>query len=149
MSSSEINCDLINTFSIEKVCQSSNFLKNLQAVIQSHPDETARNFGMSIIYLLDEEHDKALEYLESIAQKNPNISLIQLRIAEIFIYRNDYRTAITYLEKVLELDNEDLTAKFWLCLSYYMLGEAEKAKFSTKSLKESIFLLQMTKSNWI
>jgi hypothetical protein len=58
-------------FSLEKACQSASYRLNLQEVIQTHPSESARNPGLSILCLFNDEKEKALEYLEVLAHKNP------------------------------------------------------------------------------
>lgn len=59
----ELGCEKTSAFSIEEACRSSNMMRNLRSVIEAHPDECAKNFGMSIMYLINEEHDKMLECL--------------------------------------------------------------------------------------
>ncbi len=124
-----------NVFSIEKVCQSHNLIKNLREVIDSHPDETAKNFGMAIMHLIYDNYDKILACLEFVAERHPNIPLIQRRIAEIHIRRNNFQTAIPYLEKALELNKKDMTAKIWLSLSYYAAGNEKKSQVKFEMLK--------------
>ena len=138
----------VNAFSIEKACKSSNLIKNLREVVESHPDETAKNFGMAIIHLIYDNYDKMLACFEFIAKRNPNIPLIQRRIAEIHIHRSNFKAAIPYLEKVLELEEEDMTAKIWLSLSYFVTGDLKKAKSSLKCLKGYIFMMHAANSNW-
>lgn len=110
MPDSKIPCEKPTSFSIEKACKSHNLLKNLRAVVESHQDESAKNLGMSILHLLNDDFSKMLDCLQSLAQAHPEIGLINRRIAEIYINRNDFETAITYLEKALTIDKEDLTA---------------------------------------
>lgn len=145
----EKNEGAVETFSIEKACKSNNFLRNLQYVIESHPDESAKNWGMSILHLLNDNYDKMLACLKFIAVQHPNIALIQRRIAEFYIHRNNYQAAIPYLEKTLELSEEDMTAKIWLNLSYYATGNEKKAKSCLKSLKGYIFLMHAANNNWL
>lgn len=82
--------ELGSDFSIECACRSSNLLQNLQNIIQSHPNNTAQNFGMSVIHLIEGEPDKMINCLELIIKENPNISLLHRRIAEVFINKDDY-----------------------------------------------------------
>lgn len=138
-----------NVFSIEKACKSHNLIKNLRSVIESHQDETAKNFGLSIMHLIFDNYDKMLACLEFVAQQHPDIPLIQRRIAEIHIHRSNFKAAIPHLEKVLELEEEDMTAKVWLSLSYYATGNEKKAKSSLKGLKGYIFMMHATNSNWL
>lgn len=138
-----------NVFSIESACKSHNLIKNLRFVIESHPDETAKNFGMSIMHLIYDNYDKMLACLEFIAQQHPDIPLIQRRIAEIHIHRNDFHAAIPFLEKVLELEEEDMTAKVWLSLSYFVTGNEKKAKSNLKCLKGHVFMMYAANSNWL
>ena len=149
MSESETNSQKTKDFSIEKVCKSHNLINNLRSVIESHPDEIAKNFGMAVIHLIYDNYDKMLACLEFVAQQYPDISLIQKRIAEIHIHRNNFQEAIPYLEKVLELEGGDMTAKIWLTLSYYATGNEKKAKSSLKCLKGYIFMMHAANSNWL
>ncbi|MGC2234681.1 MAG: tetratricopeptide repeat protein [Pyrinomonadaceae bacterium] len=136
-------------FSIECACRSSNLLKNLRNIIQSHPSNTAQKFGMSIIHLIEGDSEKMLNCLEFIIGENPNISLLHRRIAEVFINNNDYQQAIIHLENALEADEEDLTAKFWLGLSYFEIGNTKKARAILRELKEHVFHLSVMDNNWL
>jgi len=138
----------IQTFSIERVCKSSNFLKNLREIIDSHPDESAKNLGMSIMHLLNDDYGKMLECLKLLVQNHPDVPLIHRRIAEIYINQDDYETAVPHLEKALKLDKEDLTTKIWLGLSYFATGNEKKAKVCLGLLKGDVFLLHAANSNW-
>lgn len=138
-----------NDFSLECACRSNNLLKNLRNIIQTHPNNIAQNFGMSIIHLIEGDSDKMVNCLESIIAENPNISLLHRRIAEVFINNNDYKQAIIHLENALEADKEDLTAKVWLSLSYFETGNVKKAGAILTELKEYLFHLNVTSNNWI
>lgn len=145
---SRIQGEVSNSFSLETVCKSSNFIKNLREIIETHPDDGAKNLGLSIIHLLYGNYDKVLNCLDIIASQHPDIPLIQRRIAEIYIYRNNFQAAIPYLEKVLELNEEDMTAQIWLNLSYFVTGETKKARANLKLLKSFVFSLNAKESNW-
>lgn len=147
MSDLKITREKPNSFSIEKACKSHNLLKNLQAVIESHQDESAKNFGMAILHLLNSDFTEMTKCLKALAQAHPEVGLINRRIAEIYINQNDFETAIAYLEKALELDKEDVTAKIWLGLGYFEIGNEEKAKTYLKSLSKNIFMLYAANSN--
>lgn len=136
-------------FDLEKACQSNKLLKNLQEVVQSHQSEIASNFGMSIIYLIEDENDKILTCLNFLIKECPEIPLLHRRVAEVFIRKDDYKQAIPHLEKAIKLDSEDLTAKVWLSLSYFKIGEQKKALLSLEDLKTHIFVLHVTDSNWL
>lgn len=147
MPESEKSCKKTNDFSIEKACKSYNKLNNLRDVVESHQDESAKNLGLSIVYLLNNDFSKVLESLKYLAQTHPDIGLIDRRIAEIYINQNNFEAAVNYLEKAVELDKDDLTAKFWLSLGYFAIGNKKKAEIYLKSLRENVFLLQATDSN--
>lgn len=72
-------------FSLEKVCRSDNFLKNLLEIIETCSDKIAFQFGSSIIHFILNNYDKMLSYLESLAESFPNISLFHRRIVEGYI----------------------------------------------------------------
>ncbi len=148
MSETEMKRETSNAFSLEKICRSSNLLENLREVVLSHPDETAKNLGLSVVYLLENKYDQALDCLRRLAEENHKIPLIHRRIAEIFVDREDFRKAVVHLKRVLELDKEDLTAQIWLSLSYYKLGDAERGEIVFQSLKDSVFLLRAADSSW-
>jgi len=135
-------------FSLEEACKSANYLNNLQEIAQTHPCESARTFGMSIISIIDEEYEKSLEYLELLAQNNPNITLLHQRIAEFCIDMKKYEQAIVHLEKVIELENQNLTARVWLCLMYYAVGEIKKATKSFEYIKEFVYKIRIKTRNW-
>lgn len=135
-------------FSLEETCKSTSYFANLREVIRTHPCDSARNLGMSIITAFNEETEIALEYLESLVQDNPEIPLLHRRIAEFYIDSNKFEEAVIHLEKVIELQTKDLTARFWLCLIYLLQGEKEKAKEPFKYLKDFIYQLQVTTKTW-
>jgi hypothetical protein len=51
------------------------------------------------------------------------------------------------LEKDLELEQEDMIAKIWLNLSYFVTGEVKKVKANLKSLKGFIFGVEDENTN--
>lgn len=135
-------------FSLEETCKSTSYLANLREVIQTHPCDSARNLGLSIITAFNEETEIALEHLKSLVRENPEIPLLHRRIAEFYIDGNEFEEAIIHLEKVIELQTKDLTARFWLCLIYLLRGEKEKAKEPFKYLKDFIYQLQVITKTW-
>lgn len=137
-----------NAFSIETICQSDNFIRNLFEVIESHQNETAVQFGKSIIYFIEDDFKNMLQCLEYLIELFPNITLLHRRIAEVHIYENNYQKAVPHLEKVIELDKKDLTAKVWLNLSYFKMGKAKKANDSLSELKKLVFILTVKERNY-
>lgn len=137
-----------NDFSLECACRSNNLLKNLRNVIQTHPNKAAQKFGMSIIHLIEGDSNKMVNCLESVIAENPNISLLHRRIAEVCINNDDYKQAIIHLENALKADEEDLTAKIWLSLSYFEVGNKDKAGAILTELKEHVFHLNVMSNNW-
>lgn len=137
------------SFSIESVCESSNYLSNLQQVIQSHPNQTAKNFGLSVIYLLKSDYDKTINYLKSLIQEFPDVPLFHRRMGEVYIVRKEYKKAIPYFEKAIEIDSGDLTSITWLSLSYFVTGECEKGLAKLKALEDHITILAVEDSNWL
>lgn len=136
-------------FDLEKACQSNKLLKNLREVIQSHQSEIASKFGMSIIHLIEDEHEEIPDCLNFLINECPEVSLIHRRLGEVFIRKDDYKQAIPHLEKAIKLDSEDLTAKVWLSLSYFKVGEQKKALSSLEDLKGHVFVLHVKDSNWL
>lgn len=134
--------ETLNDFSLTTTCQSSNILKNLLDIIETHPSEAAVNFGRSIIYFIVDDYGKSLNYLEILSEKYPNIPLLHHRIAEILIKSSEYKKATFHLEKVLEFDKENLTAKIWLCLSYFKLCDTVKACELLNELNNFVFVLK-------
>ena len=139
MTDSKLKTEPAITFSLDKVCRSDKFLKSLWGLVQSHPDKTAKNFGMSILHLFGWEFDAMLTCLETLIAENPHNSILHRRMGEVFIHKKDYRRAISYLEKAVALDKENLTAKMWLCLSYFKTGDKDEADKISENLRESIF----------
>lgn len=135
-------------FSLEETCKSTSYFANLREVIDTHPCDSARNLGMSIITAFNEETEVALEHLQSLVLDNPEIPLLHRRIAEFYIDGNKFEEAAVHLEKVIELQTKDLTARFWLCLIYLLQGEKEKAKEPFKYLKDYIYQLQVNTKTW-
>lgn len=149
MVKSETDSDEKIAFSMEKACRSNNLIRNLRVIIETHQDENARNLGMSLIHLLNGNHDKALECLEYLAINHPDIAVLHRKLSEIFIYQNDFEKAVQHLEKALKLDKEDQTTKIWLGLINYEIGNEKKAKICFDSLKEDVFFLQAANTNWL
>lgn len=139
----------IMSFSIESICESSNYLNNLQQVIQSHPNQTAKKFGLSVIHLLKSDYDETIDYLKSLIKEFPNVSLFYRRIGEVYIVRKDYKKAISYFEKAIEVNSEDLTSVTWLSLSYFAAGECEKGLAKLKTLEDHVTILCVEDSNWL
>jgi predicted Zn-dependent protease len=136
-------------FDLEKACRSNKLLKNLREVVQSHQSEIASKFGMSIIHLIEDEPDKIPDCLNFLIEEYPEVPLIHRRLGEVFIRKDDYKQAIPHLEQAVKLDDEDLTAKVWLGLSYFKIGEQKKAASSLEDLKSHIFVLHATDGNWL
>lgn len=130
-------------FSLEEACKSNSYLANLTEIVQTHSCESARNLGLAILSGFNDESEKAVELLESLVKKNPNISLLHQRIAEFCIDSDNYKKAVFHLEKVIELQDQNLTARFWLCLIYHSQGNAEKAKDTFEYLKKLVYRLQV------
>lgn len=141
--------ELKNCFSLEKVCEADNFVKNLLEIIETHSSESASQFGQSIIYYILEDFDKMLNHLEPLSESFPNIALLHRRIAEGHIYQNDFSKAVSHLEKAIELDNKDLTSKVWLILICFMIGETKQAKIKFQELTKLIFVLQVSEVSFI
>ena len=96
MSEHETKREPSKSFSLEKACRSSNLFENLQEVVTSHPDEAAKNFGLSVMYLLENKNNQALDCLKRLAEEYHKIPLIQQRIAEIFVDREDFHKAVVH-----------------------------------------------------
>lgn len=135
-------------FSLERACQSYSYLTNLQEIVETHPNELARNFGMAIISSLDERNEESLQQLELLAEVNPNIPLVHQRIAEFCIALGRYEQAIVHLEKVIELENQNLTARFWLCLLYHLTNKTKQAKSSLDILKKLVYGIRVKFIDW-
>jgi tetratricopeptide (TPR) repeat protein len=130
-------------FSLEEACKSTNYVANLREIVQTHSCESARNLGLAILSGFNDENEKAVELLELLVKKNPNISLLHQRIAEFCIDSNNYKKAVFHLEKVIELQKQDITARFWLCLIYHWQGNTEKAQTTFEYLKKFVYRLQV------
>jgi len=147
MPKSETICEKMSDFSIEEACKSNNLLSNLITVVKSHPDDSAKQLGLSILFLIQEEHGKMLDCLNILARKFPEVASLHRRIAEVYINQGDFVTAVPHLEKALKLNNHDMTAKIWLGLSYYATGN-KKAETCLSLLKSDVFLLHAANVNW-
>jgi tetratricopeptide (TPR) repeat protein len=130
-------------FSLEEACKSNSYFANLREIVQTHSCESARNLGLAILSGFNDESEKAVELLELLVKKNPNISLLHQRIAEFCIDSDNYKKAVFHLEKVIELQNQDVTARFWLCLIYHSQGNTEKAKNTFEYLKKFVYRLRV------
>lgn len=146
--STEKSCERTKTFSIERACESPNFVKNLSDIIETHPDENARNFGMSIIHLLSRNYNETLKYLEFLTETHPNISLLHRRIGEVYISQDKFETAAAHLEEALKLE-KDFTVLFWLGLIHNKLGNENKANICFDVLKDDVFFLHASNHNWV
>lgn len=146
MRKSETKNKTEKVFSLEKVCHSKNFIKNLTEIIETHPSETASQFGKSIIHFILDEYDEMLRCLETLSESFPDLPLIHRRIAEGYIYKGEYSKAAVHLEKVLNLDKKDLTAKVWLALIYSKIGNSKGAESAFVDLSKLVFVLDVAEN---
>ena len=142
MKESKIIAETTKILSLEDICRSDDVVKNLLDIIESHPDETVGNFGRSIIYFIEDDYEKTVSYLESLIQQFPDIVLLRNRLAQTFISKNDFEKPIVHLEKVLELDNNNLTSKIWLTLSYFKVGNTPKENKYLNDLRRFVYILK-------
>lgn len=148
MTNFENETELDQCFSLEKICRSDNFIKNLLEIIETHPNESASRFGLSIIHFILDDYDKMLKLLESLAESFPNISLLHRRIAEGYIYQKKYFKAVKHLEKAIQINDKDLTAKVWLILLYFKVGKAKQADINFQALTKLIFVLDVSEKSF-
>jgi tetratricopeptide (TPR) repeat protein len=144
----ESETEFNNCFSLDKACQSDNYLKNLLEIIETHPSESASQFGKSIIYYILDDYDKVLDYLEPLSESFPNLSLLHRRIAEAYIHQNKFSRAVNHLEKAVEINDKDLTAKVWLILLYFKVGKAKQASINFQELTELVFVLDVSEKSF-
>lgn len=135
-------------FSIKQIADSDTYLENLYTVIDSHPDDNAKSFGLSVIFLLAQNYDLALRSLEFLIEKNPKEALPHRRSAEIFMFRREYSKAIDSLEQAIKLCPEDAISSIWLSLSYYKTGEIEKGEANLEEFEKCIFQLNSLDCRW-
>lgn len=144
----ESETELKNCFSLDKACQLDNYLKNLLEIIETHPSESASQFGKSIIYYILDDYDKMLDYLEPLSASFPNLPLLHRRIAEACVHQNKFSKAVNHLEKAVEINDKDLTAKVWLILLYFKLGKSKQANINFQELTEFVFVLDVSEKSF-
>lgn len=122
-------------------------LNDLKKILLRSSETMATKYGLSIINVFQNDLDEAVTNLTYLIENKPDVGLIHRRLGELFILRSEHEKALPHLEKAVELDSEDLTALTWLSLTYYRLGETEKAIKRQDLLEESAMQVQVT-STW-
>lgn len=133
----------VENFSINTICQLNGLLGQLREVVECHQDEDARQIGLSVVHLLENEDRKSLECLKILVGKYPGISILQQRLAETYISLQEDEKAIPHFEQAVKLDKKNYTAMIWLALCYYRSSSPEKGSVIFDWLREKIYLLHI------
>ncbi len=88
------------------------------AVLRNYPDRVVSLSNLSIVYLLKNEFDKALEVLLKAEKLEPTDHVILLNIAQTYEQKENYKQAIKYY---------NLTMKY---------GDEEEKEFAKKKVKD-------------
>lgn len=138
----------VTSFSIENTCRSTNYLKNLKAIIETHPDNSAKILGESIIWMIMGKTDEMIESYRRLINDHPDIALLHRRAGELRICQKQYADAIPYFDRAVELDEHDLTSRFWRSFCHFKNNDLEGVKFELEYLEERVIYLNTIESNW-
>lgn len=121
---------------------------------------------------IDKKYDNSIEYYKKYLEKNWdkedenyikakwNLILSYNKLWDVYLNKKDYNNAINNFLEVIKLDNENISALWWLWICYYLQLEYDKAlnyynewlKYATdnsvrKSLQEWIETIENDKKN--
>lgn len=136
--------EIPTNLSITTICRLNGLVSQLREVVECHQDEDARQIGLSVVHLMENEERKSLECLKTLVEKYPDISILQQRLAETYLSLQEDENAVIHLEKAVKLDKKNYTAMFWLALCYYRVSSLEKGSIIFDWLRENIYLLHVT-----
>lgn len=87
----------------------NNMKRIAETVLKHYPNHIASLSNLSIVYMLQEQYDKALEPLLKATKSNPEDYIILNNIAQAYKLKGDTKNAIKYYE--LTLKHGDIQAK--------------------------------------
>lgn len=141
------NSGTSGNFSIKKICQPNGLLGQLREVVECHHDEDARQIGLSVVHLLENDDRRSLECLKTLVGKYPDVSILQQRLAETYLSVREDERAVIHFERAVKLDKKNYTAMFWLALCYYRSSSPEKGAIIFDRLREKVYLLHIADSD--
>lgn len=84
------------------------------------------HFFKALVQKADGDYDGALASLRTVSAQYPRDRVVLNQMARILFLQRKYAGAVSALERVLEIDPENVQARYNLMLAYKGLGETEK-----------------------
>ncbi len=123
---------------------SHGILNELEFILENHPNDITKEYGLSLINVLLGNFDDAFRQLESALKKKPDDSALNRHMAEILMIRQDYHQAIQHLEKAFEHDNLDYKSYALLIMLYYRIGDHDQATKGLNKLEKIVTRLEVS-----
>ncbi len=79
-----------------------------ETVLKYYPDNVESISNISVVYILQENYDKALEYMIKAEKINPKDEVVLANIATLYVRMGNKEGAIEYYQKLIEHGNDDL-----------------------------------------
>lgn len=83
-----------------------NMKRIAEAVLKHYPDHIESLSNLSIVFMLQKEYDKALEYLLKAEKLNPKDYIVLSNIAQAYKLKGDTKNAIKYYELTIKYGDE-------------------------------------------
>lgn len=77
-----------------------------EAVLKYYPNHVESLSNISVVFLLQEQYDNALEYLLKAEKLNPEDYIVLSNIAQAYKLKGDYKNAINYYKLTLKYGDE-------------------------------------------
>jgi len=88
-----------------------NMKRIAETVLKHYPDHVESLSNLSVVYMIQKQYDKALEYLLKAEKINPTDHIVLNNIAQAYIRKGDKINAIKYYELVIKHGDENAKKK--------------------------------------
>jgi len=86
-----------------------------------------RQFHSGVRYMLNDQHDNAIEDFNACLQKEPNDAAVHFALSQTYLKQENYNQAAFHTERAAALDPKNLHYKRELAFMYQQLGKAQEA----------------------
>jgi len=102
--------------------------QSLRRALEIDPDYPKALYLLGKIKRDDGDYGEALALFQRVAARYPKDRVLCNEIAQLYYLQDRYQEAIAEFQNVLAIDPENLTAHYYLMLSYKAIGEEQKAQ---------------------
>jgi tetratricopeptide (TPR) repeat protein len=102
--------------------------RSLRRVFELDPEYPKALYLMAALDRQRGDYEGALALFKRVEARYPKDRVLCNEIAQLYYLTDRYREAVAELEAVLAIDPENLSAHYYLMLSYDALGERDKAR---------------------